>query len=127
MVIFCVEGVAWDIRSHGNFSLENYGFTRMFLGCVVVGLGFGIPSIVYRRESLPMPIRVLIHMGIGCIVYTITAFAVGWIGGAVAIGQGILAAAMQFAAAFVIWLLFMRYYRAEARRMNERIQKMKGK
>ncbi|MBR2561205.1 MAG: DUF3021 family protein, partial [Eubacterium sp.] len=53
------------------------------------------------------------------------AYAVGWLGGSVTIGQGILIVAIQLAVAFVIWLLFMRYYRAEAKRINDRIQEMK--
>lgn len=125
MVIFCLEGIAFDARYHGSFRLENYQFTKMVISCVLVGMGFGTPTIVYRKDSVPMPIRILIHMGIGCVVYTIVAYAVGWIGSAATIGQGILAAAIQLGIAFIIWFLFMRYYRAEAKRMNDRLQKMK--
>ena len=125
MTIFCLVGVVFDVGYKGNFSLDDYRFTKMVIGCVLVGLGFGVPTIVYRKDNLPMPIRVIIHMGIGCVVYTVVAYAVGWIGGSATIGQGILIAAIQLAVAFVIWFLFMRYYRAEARKMNERIQEMK--
>lgn len=125
MVLFCISGVFFDIRYGGRFSLDNYGFTKMVTGCLLIGLGFGLPSIVYQNEKLPMPVRVIIHMGIGCIVYTIVACAVGWMGGAATIGQGIMIAAIQLGAAFFIWFLFMLYYRAEARKMNDRIQAMK--
>lgn len=122
--IFCVAGIGFDIAYGGNFSLVNYGFTKMVLGCIGVGLGFGVPTIVYYKEQLPMPIKVLIHMGIGCVVYTLVAYAVGWIGGTGSIGYGILAAVLQLAVAFVLWACFMRYYRAQAKKMNEMIQKM---
>jgi hypothetical protein len=125
MTIFCLVGVVFDVGYKGNFSLDDYRFTKMVAGCVLVGLGFGVPTIVYRKDNLPMPIRVIIHMGIGCVVYTIIAYAVGWIGGSATIGQGILIAAIQLAAAFLIWFLFMKHYRAEAKRMNDRIQAMK--
>jgi uncharacterized membrane protein (DUF485 family) len=125
MVIFCLMGIVFDIRYQGSFRLENYRFTKMMIACALVGMGFGMPSIVYRKDSMPMPMKIIIHMGIGCVVYTITAYAVGWIGSAATIGQGILTAAIQFAAAFIIWLLFMRYYRAEAKKLNEKIQAMK--
>ncbi len=125
MAIFCLSGVIFDITYGGNFNLDNYRFTKMVVGCLIVGLGFGLPTAVYRKESLPMPIRVVIHMGIGSIVYTIVAYSVGWMGSAATIGQGIIVAAMQFGIAFIIWFLFMRYYRAEAKRMNDRIQAMK--
>lgn len=125
LTIFCLVGVVFDIGFGGNFNLDGYRFTRMVVGCVLVGLGFGVPTIVYRKDHLPMPVRVLIHMGIGCIIYTIVAYAVGWIGGSATILQGILIAAIQMAVAFVIWFLFMRHYRAEAKKMNDKIQAMK--
>ena len=125
MTIFCLVGVVFDVGYKGNFSLDDYRFTKMVAGCVLVGLGFGVPTIVYRKDNLPMPIRVIIHMGIGCVVYTIIAYAVGWIGGSATIGQGILIAAIQLAVAFLISILFMKHYRAEAKRMNDRIQAMK--
>lgn len=125
MTIFCLVGVVFDVVYKGKFSLDDYRFTKMVAGCVLVGLGFGVPTIVYRKDNIPMPIRVIIHMGIGCVVYTVVAYAVGWIGGSATIGQGIMIAAIQFAIAFLIWFLFMKYYRAEAKRMNDKIQAMK--
>ncbi len=97
----------------------------MVVGYILAGLGFGVPTIVYRKENLPMPISVLIHMGIGCVIYTIVAYAVGWISGSATIAQGIRIAVIQLAVAFLIWFLFMRYYRDEAKKMNDRIQAMK--
>jgi hypothetical protein len=125
MAIFCIVGIVFDVGYKGHFSLENYLFTKMVVGCILVGLGFGVPTIVYRRDNLPMPIKVVIHMGIGCVVYTIVAYAVGWLGGTATIGQGLIIAVIQLAVAFLIWFLFMRYYRAEAKKMNEKIQAMK--
>ncbi len=125
MTIFCLVGIVFDIGYKGNFNLDNYRFTKMVVGCLLVGLGFGIPSIVYSKDNLPMPIKVIIHMGIGCIVYTVVAYAVGWIGGAATPIQGLMIAAIQLAVAFIIWFLFMLHYRAEAKRMNDRIQAMK--
>ncbi len=125
MTIFCLSGVVFDIRNKGIFSMDQYHFTKMVAGCVLVGLGFGVPSVIYRKDSLPMPIRVIIHMGIGCAVYTVVAYAVGWMGGAASPGKGILIAAIQLAPAFLIWFLFMRYNRAEAKKMNDKIQAMK--
>ena len=125
MAIFCLVGIVFDIGYKGNFSLDNYRFTKMIIGCVLIGLGFGVPTIIYRKENLPMPIRVIIHMGIGCVVYTVVAYAVGCIGGSDSIGQGIIIAAIQLAVAFIIWFFFMKYYRAEAKKMNDKIQEMK--
>ena len=125
LTIFSLVCVIFDIGYGGNFSLENYRLTKMVIGCIIVGLGFGIPSLVYRSETLPMPVKILVHMGIGCVVYTIVGFAVGWIGGSATLGQGIAIAAIQLAVAFVIWFCFMRFYRSEAKKMNDKIQQMK--
>ena len=123
--IFSFVCVIFDIGYGGNFSLENYRLTKMVIGCIIVGLGFGVPSLVYRSETLPMPVKILVHMGIGCVVYTIVGFAVGWIGGSATLGQGIAIAAIQLIVAFIIWFCFMRFYRSEAKKMNDRIQQMK--
>ena len=125
LTIFSLVCIVFDIGFGGNFSLEGYRMTKMIIGCIIIGLGFGIPTIVYKNDSLPMPVRVLIHMGIGCVIYTIVAYAVGWIGGSASLGQGITIAAIQLAVAFIIWFCFMRFYRSEAKRMNEKIQQMK--
>ena len=125
LTIFSLVCIVFDIGFGGNFSLEDYRMTKMIIGCMVIGLGFGVPTIVYKNDTLPMPVRVLIHMGIGCVIYTLVAYAVGWIGGSASIGQGIVIAAIQLAAAFIIWFCFMRFYRSEAKKMNDKIQQMK--
>ena len=125
LTIFSFVCVVFDIGYGGNFSLEGYRMTKMVIGCIIVGLGFGVPTVVYRNDSLPMPVKVLVHMGIGCVVYTIVGFAVGWIGGSATIGQGLAIAAIQLVVAFVIWFCFMRFYRKEAREMNDKLQQMK--
>ena len=125
LTIFCLVGIVFDIGYGGNFSLENYRFTKMVVGSLLVGLGFGVPTIVYNKESLPMPIRVIIHMGTGCVVYTLVAYAVGWYGCSATVIQGMIIAGIQLLVAFVIWFCFMRYYRREAKKMNEKLQAMK--
>ena len=124
MSFFSITGIVFDIIGSGNFALDNYRFTKMVIGCILVGLGFGVPTIVYKAENLPMPIRILIHMGIGSIIYTAVAFSVGWIP-ANSFGNSVLIIAIQLAAAFVIWYLFMLHYRKEASQINDRIQAIK--
>ena len=125
LTIFCLIGMIGDIMSGGSFNLDHYRFTKMVIGSMIVGLGFGLPTFIYRKDSLPMPVRVIIHMGTGCIIYTIVAYAVGWMGGSGNILKVMVAAVVQLTVAFIIWYLFMRYYRREAKRMNDRIQEMK--
>ena len=49
--IFCFVGMVFDIYFGGNFTLANYQFTKMVIGCVLVGLGFGIPSITQNYRE----------------------------------------------------------------------------
>ena len=125
LTIFCLIGMINDIIAGGNFSLDHYRFTEMVIGSMIVGLGFGLPTFIYRIDSLPMPVRVIIHMGTGCIIYTIVGYAVGWTGNSGSIVKAVVGAAVQLAVAFVIWYFFMLHYRREAREINQRIQEMK--
>jgi hypothetical protein len=125
LTIFCLAGIVFDVAYGGDFSLEGYRFTKMVIGSAIVGLGFGVPTVVYNSDRLPQPIKVLIHMGIGCVIYTIVAYAVGWFGGSATLAQGLIIAAIQLLVAFIIWFCFMRYYRKEAKQMNEKIQSLK--
>ena len=43
--IFCFVGMIFDLYYGGNFSLSGYQFTKMVVGCVVVGWGFGVPAV----------------------------------------------------------------------------------
>ena len=125
LTIFCLVGVFFDLTGGGNFSLDGYRFTKMVIGSAVVGIGFGVPTLVYNSDRLPMPVKVLIHMGTGCVIYTVVAFSVGWFGGAATIGQGLAIAGIQLLVAFIIWFCFMCFYRKEAKKMNEKIQSLK--
>ena len=108
LTIFSLVGMFFDIVNGGNFSMEGYQFTKMVAGSAIVGIGFGVPTVVYNSEKLPTPVKVLIHMGIGCVIYTIVAYAVGWFGGAATPVQGLVIAGIQLAVAFVIWFCFIR-------------------
>lgn len=67
----------------------------------------------------------VLHMGSGCVIYTLVACAVGWISPEAGVWQKIGMMAAQLAAAFLIWFFFLLHYRREAKEMNERIQEMK--
>lgn len=124
LTVFCITGMVFDIAYDGNFSLDNYQFSKMVIGCIIVGLGFGLPAMIYHKDNLPMPFKIIIHMGTGCIIYTIVAYTVGWIGGTSSILHGIIAAIFQIALAFIIWGGFMLHYRNDVRKMNEKIKEL---
>lgn len=119
--IFVVIGVVFDVHYGGNFQMVHYSFSKMAAGVLVIGLGFGLPTFLYENDNLSRLVQTLIHMGIGCVVMTITAFVVGWIPteqGALAI---ILTIAVEIAISFVIWLFFYAHQKKLANEMNKRL------
>ncbi len=122
--IFVIIGVAFDIANHGAFQMEDYSFSKMAAGALAIGLGFGLPSFIYENDSMSLLVQTLIHMGIGCVVMTATAFVVGWIPTDHGILAIIVAIAGEIAIAFVIWLFFYGYNRKLAKKMSKRISEI---
>lgn len=123
LVIFCAIGVGFDLYQGGRFQLAGYGFTKMVLASVAVGIGFGAPAAIYRRESVPGPMRVVFHMGIGCAVYIAAGFFAGWIPTSLGPLKCALIICGQLGFSFLIWLGFLLYFRGEARRLNELLRR----
>ena len=80
---------------------------------------------MYSPYNPPIsPIRKRNQWEQACIIYTIVAYTVGWIGGTSSILHGIIAAIFQIALAFIIWGGFMLHYRNDVRKMNEKIKEL---
>ena len=77
--IFVIVGMIFDLTGGGTFHMENHGFTKMAFACMITGLGFGVPSVLYSMEQLPMPLATVLHLGTGFAIYFIAATYVGWI------------------------------------------------
>ncbi len=120
--IFAISGIVFDVLNSGSFELTGWSYTRMALGAMIVGIGFSVPSRIYDNEKLSFGMQAVIHMSIGCTVYLIVAFLVGWIPVSAGWAACILAIAGQLLAAFLIWIGFARYYKQVARKMTAKIQ-----
>ncbi len=123
--IFCIAGIKIDISNGGNFQMAGYSFTKMVIGCIVLGLGWGAPAAVYSSEKMSIGIKYVIHIGIGIVVQTITAFIVGWIPAGAGALKCILIIACEVAIAMIIWLCFFFYNKKQVDKMNKRIQELK--
>lgn len=104
----------------GTFASTS-GMLRLCISTFAIGLGFGIPSLIYETE-LSMPVKVLVHMGIGCAVMIAAAIVNGWArveNGGIWVSLAIIAG--QVAIAFIIW--FIQYRRAKklAERINGKL------
>jgi hypothetical protein len=125
-LIMTLISMFFAAASHGSdFSVGAGTYIRNAVCSMAVGIGFLVPTVVYEKDALPMGMRVLIHMGIGLIVYFICSFIAGWI--PVNMGAGAVAADIigALAVAWIIWLVCYSYNRHEAKRMNEKIREKK--
>ena len=123
-MMFIIVGVIIDCIFHGNMEIKNYAFSKMAIATVVIGLGFGIPAVVYDNEKLSLFTQTIIHMGTGCIVMTVTAYLVGWI--PMNHGPLLMIAILleEIAVAFGIWFLFYLKQKRLVTQMNQRISKI---
>lgn len=123
-IIFIIVGVIIDRIFRGNIQMTNYAFSKMAIATVVIGLGFGLPAIVYDNEKLSLFTQTIIHMGTGCIIMTVTAFLVGWI--PMHRGPLLMIAILleEIALAFVIWFLFYLQQKKLVKQMNQRVKEI---
>ena len=123
-MMFILAGVIIDRIFHGNIQMTNYAFSKMAIATVVIGLGFGLPAIVYDNEKLSLFTQTIIHMGTGCIVMTVTAFLVGWI--PMHHGPLLMIAILleELALAFVIWFVFYLQQKKLVKQMNQRVNEI---
>lgn len=123
-MMFILAGVIIDRIFHGNMQLTNYAFSKMAIATVVIGLGFGLPAVVYDNEKLSLFTQTIIHMGTGCIIMTVTAFLVGWI--PLNRGPLLMIAILleELALAFIIWFLFYLQQKKLVKQMNQRVKEI---
>lgn len=125
LAIFVIIGIVFDILYHGTFHMLDYSFTKMAVGCLLIGVGFGAPSAVYEHEEIPCLLQVVFHLGIGFAVFMIVSFAVGWMPTEAGIGGIIGYVIGDLAFVLIIWYLFYRHYKKEAAAINEKIRMRK--
>ena len=78
LTVFCVTGMVFDIAYDGNFSLDNYQFSKMVIGCIIVGLGFGLPTMIYQKDNFH---KYLPRMAAGGVTGAIMSGVLGLVGG----------------------------------------------
>lgn len=124
LIIFNLFGLIMDIVNKDGLNMQKYQYTKMLIGCLCIGIGFGLPAIIYDVESIPLSIKTIVHMGIGISTYIIVSIIVGWLPININIYGIITIVIGQFLISFFIWYLFMRYHRTLVKKMNERIKEL---
>lgn len=108
-------------------SMAPLAYLRHTVCSMMVGVGFVVPTVVYRNEKLRLGFQVAIHMGIGLTVYLICAFTAGWLPIEMGAGAVITTLLSTVVITFLIWLAFYLYHRKEASRINEKISNLHRK
>ena len=121
---FAILGIFWDIKTGGTYAMTHWGYTKMVIATIIVGVGYSIPALIYYSPNIPYPIKILFHMGIGSGIFIVVSFVVGWIPKSLGIKWCIIAIFFELLLAFILWFCFSLHYKRMAKKMNERIKSM---
>lgn len=118
-VVYLTIGVI--ISSDFLAGIAQDDFIKYVICSAVIGLGFSVPSLIYRNERISRGLQVIIHLGTGFAIYVPVAFFAGWIPtayGAIAVAVSLLCAVVF---SLLVWLCFALYYRKQAQEINRKI------
>lgn len=119
--LFLLSSLITDLNMDGAWSTTGYSVAKMALGSLGVGLGFGLPCIVYTFEKLSRPVQISIHMIIGCVVMLVIGFLVGWIPTEKGLVPALLAILTMILTALVIAVLTYRRQKKLAEQINREL------
>lgn len=125
--LFSIFIMIYDLHNDKMLVFENGVYSRMLLGAIIVGIGFSLPGLIYENENIPYAIKVLIHMGVGCAVFIVTGYNVGWFPRGENPWKCILIILIELSLSFVLWFFFLCHYKLEARKIDEQIRKLNEK
>ncbi len=124
--LFLLSALIADLNMGGVYSASGYSVTKMALGSLGIGLGFGLPCIVYTNDKLSRPVQVSVHMVIGCSIMLAIAFLVGWIPTDKGLLPSLLAILSMLLTAFIIAVLSYRRQKELAERINRELQQRRS-
>ena len=120
--LFLLSALITDLNRDGAWAVSGYTVTKMALGSLGVGLGFGLSSIIYANEKLSRPMQIAIYMVIGCVVMLAIAFLVGWIPTDRGLVPALLAILAMLLTALVIAVFSYRRQKKLAERINRELE-----
>ena len=120
--LFLLCALINDLNRGGTCSLSGYAITKMALGTLGIGLGFGLSGIVYTNEKWSHPVQTAIYMSIGCTVMLVIAFLAG--GNPLDRGllPALLAILFMLLTAFIVFVLSYRHQKKLADRINQELE-----
>lgn len=124
--LFLISSLIADLNMGGVYSVTGYSVTKMALGSLGIGLGFGLPCIIYTSEKLSRPVQISVQMLTGCTVMLAIAFLAGWIPTDKGLLPALLAILSMLLTAFVIAVLSYRRQKKLAERINRELEQKHG-
>ena len=121
--LFLLSSLIADLNMGGVYSASGYSVTKMALGSLGIGLGFGLPCIIYTNEKLSRSVQIaILHMVTGCAIMLTIAFLVGWIPTDKGLLPALLAVVSMLLTAFVILVFSYRRQKKLAERINRELE-----
>ncbi|MBQ1333444.1 MAG: DUF3021 domain-containing protein [Lachnospiraceae bacterium] len=124
--LFLLSCLIADLNAGGVFSASGHSVAKMALGSLGVGLGFGLPCIIYTCEKLSRPVQISVHLVIGCAVMLAIAFPVGWIPTDRGMIPSLAAILAMLLTAFVIAAFTYRRQKKLADRINRELEQRRS-
>ena len=124
--LFLLSSLITDLNMGGIYSTSGYSVTKMALGSLGIGLGFGIPCIIYTNEKLSRSVQISVHMVIGCTLMLAIAFLVGRIPTDKGLLLSVLAILSMLLTAFIIAGLTYRRQKKLAERINRELEQRRS-
>ena len=124
--LFLLGFLITDLNKDGVWSTTGYSVTKMALGSLGVGLGFGLPCILYTNEKLSRSVQISVHMLTGCAIMLAIAFLVGWIPTDKGLLPSLLAILSMLLTAFIIAVLTYRRQKKLAERINRELEQRRS-
>lgn len=120
--LFLLGFLIADLNMGGVYSASGYSVTKMALGSLGIGLGFGLPCIIYTSEKLSRTVQITVHMATSCTIMLVIAILVGWIPTDKGLLPSLLAILCMLLTAFIIALLTYRRQKKLAERINRELE-----
>ncbi len=120
-LIFVLTCLSFCAANGGRMLLE----WKMLAGSLAIGLGFGLPTVIYGSRRLPGWAKSLIHMTVGTAVLIAVSLICylpdsGDVTTAV-VNKGWVVLA-ELVVACLVWLGFTLYYKSEAKKLNRKLR-----
>lgn len=111
--------------SNGVLDLGSYGFTKAMLGALLIGLGYGIPTLIYDLKSMSIALKLIIHMSIGVGIMMLVFIKFGFTQETYNLADVLKVLIVPVIVAIIIWYANYISYKKVAKIMNEKLKDKK--